>query len=68
MLETIIKAVVLAIVLYVVYILVGMVVAALGLPAILSLVVGVILVLGFLLWLLKAFGINFWKEVTNKYD
>ena len=59
MVQTIIKAVVLALVLYVVYILVGMLVAALGLPSVLTLIVGILLLLGFLLFVLRAFGINF---------
>lgn len=59
MIETIIKAVVLGIILYVVYYLVGLLVAALGLPSLISLVVGILLAIGFLAYLLKAFGINF---------
>jgi hypothetical protein len=59
MIDTIIKAIVLAIVLFVVYYLVGLVVAAFALPAVATLVVGVILALGFCYWLLKAFGIQF---------
>lgn len=59
MLNTILKAIVLGIALYVVYVLVGMIVAALGLPAVVALVVGVLLALGFIIWVLRAFGISF---------
>lgn len=59
MLSTIIKATVLGIVLFIAYYLVGLLVAALGLPTIVTLIVGILLVLGFLVWLLKEFGISF---------
>ena len=59
MLETIIKAIVLAVVLYVVYYCVGLIVVALGAPAVITLIVGVLLLLGFLYWILKRFGITF---------
>lgn len=59
MIETLIKAIVLGIVLFIVYYLVGLIVVALGLPGIVTLVIGVLLALGFLIWLLRAFGISF---------
>jgi len=59
MISTIIKAIVLAIVLFVVYYLVGLVVTALGLPAVITLIVGVLLALCFCAWLLRAFGVSF---------
>lgn len=59
MISTLIKAIVLAIVLFVVYYLVGLIVAAFGLPALVTLIIGVLLALGFLLWLLREFGIAF---------
>lgn len=59
MISTILKAVVLAIVLWVVYYLVGLIVAAFGAPAVITLIIGVLLALGFLIWVLKAFGISF---------
>ncbi len=59
MLNTILKAIVLGIVLWIVYYLVGLIVAALALPAVVALIVGVLLALGFLIWLLRSFGISF---------
>ncbi len=59
MIETIIKGIILAVVLGAVWYLVGLVVTALAWPAVVTLIVGVLLALGFLLWVLKAFGINF---------
>ena len=59
MLSTIIKAIVLGIVLYIAYYLVGLIVVALGLPTIVTLIVGILLVLCFLVWLLREFGISF---------
>jgi len=59
MLTTLFKAIILAIVLLIVYYLVGLVVAALGAPAVVTLIIGVLLALGFLIWVLHAFGISF---------
>ncbi len=59
MIDKIIKATVLGIVLYIVYILVGMLVTALGIPAIVTLVIGILLALGFLAFVLKLFEISF---------
>lgn len=59
MLATILKAIVLGICLYVVYFLVGLLVVAFGLPVIVSLIIGVLLAIGFIIWVLRAFDIKF---------
>lgn len=60
MLTTIFKAIVLAIVLGFAWFLVGLIVAAFPLiPAVTTLVVGVLLAFAFLIWVLRAFDIKF---------
>lgn len=58
MLETIVKAILFAAVLYIVHILVVWLVAAMGLPSVISTIIAVVLIAMFILWIIKAFGIS----------
>lgn len=57
--QNLIHAIIAGVVFYVVYILIGMVVTALGLPAIIMTLIAVLLLLAFILYLIRLFGINF---------
>lgn len=59
MLNKVIEAVIVGVVLYIVYIILSLVINALGGTAILVTLVGVLLLLLFVAYLLKAFGVNF---------
>ncbi len=59
MIDTIIKAAILGLVLYVVFILIGMLITAISLPAVILPITGILLALCYLAWLLKALGITF---------
>lgn len=58
MIEKLIRAIVVGVVLYVVFIIIGAVVSAVGLPSLVTVLAGAILALIFCAYLLKLFGIN----------
>jgi hypothetical protein len=58
MIEKLIRAAVVAVVLYLIYIVAGMVMAALSLPTVFLMIVAVLLLLAFILFVVRLFGIN----------
>ena len=58
MIQTLIKAIVLALVCFAVYYVATLILTALSLPPIIGLVILVLLVLAFCVWILREFGIS----------